>query len=115
MKNRPRRATEENVALWRAHVAAWQKSGLSQSRYSREHGIRQSSLSYWILRLNVALPATSRPNIVEISPATIVQALRPEQAPAPLTLCIAGRYQLQIRGDFAAHVLEKVVRTLEGL
>lgn len=115
MKSNHQRSNEANVAHWRAHVMAWRKSGLSQTCYSREHGISQSSLSYWIQRLKAGLPPATLPSIVEISPAAVVQALRPEHAPAPLTLTIAGRYQLDIHDDFRAQVLEKVVRTLERL
>jgi len=61
------------------------------------------------------LAACKVPIIFEISPAAVVQALRPEHAPAPLTLTIAGRYQLDIRDDFRAQALEKVVRTPERL
>jgi len=115
MKGNQQRSNEANVAYWRAHIAAWRKSGFSQTCYSREHGISQSSLSYWIQRLKTGLPPAKLPIIFEISPAAVVQALRPEHAPAPLTLTIAGRYQLDIRDDFRAQALEKVVRTPERL
>ena len=85
MKSRQKVSHEERLAYWRAHVAAWQESGLSQSRYSRENGIRQSALSYWIRRLSMTLTAPALPNIVEVAPAFVVQALRPELAPASLT------------------------------
>ena len=66
MKSIQQRSNEANVAYWRAHIAAWRKSGLSQTCYSREHGISQSSLSYWIQRLKMSLPPATLPSIVEI-------------------------------------------------
>jgi len=116
MANQQRRNNEEKSAYWRDQVANWRRSGLSQTRFCRAHDIKQSTLSYWIRRLGPlsAQPAV-RPNFIEITAANIVGALRPETPPAPLALTIAGRYQLEIRGDFAPQVLEKVVRTLERL
>ena len=115
MKSRQTGKNEARVAHWRAHVTAWRESGLSQVSYCRDHDISQSSLKYWIRRLDIAPPPVALPSIVEIAPATVVQALRPEHTPAPFTLTIAGRYQLDIRDDFRTQVLEKVVRTLERL
>jgi len=117
MTGRKKGNSEGRVAYWRAHVAAWRKSGLSQTRYSPEHGIRQSALSYWIQFLKPPSTSTPRllPNIVEISAATVFQAVRSDSARAPLALLIADRYQLDIRDDFHAHVLEKLIRTLERL
>jgi len=55
------------------------------------------------------------PNLVEISTATVIQAMRSVSDPAPLTLMIEGSYQLGIHDDFYARFLEKVIRTLERL
>jgi hypothetical protein len=104
---------ETRAAQWRAHVEAWRGSGLSQVSYCRDHGISQSSLKYWNRRLNIAPQPLTLPSIVEIAPVTALRAFQSE--PAPLTLRIAGRYQLDIRDDFPSLVLEKVVRTLERL
>ena len=115
MASRERVKRGERVMFWCAHVEAWRASGVSQSRYSREHGIRQSGLSYWIRRFKTPATPLPLPNIVEISAATVVQAVRSMPDPAPLTLLIADRFQLDIRDDFHAHILEKLIRTLERL
>lgn len=41
---------EERVAVWEAHVAAWRASGLPQSVFCREHGLKEHLLGYWIRR-----------------------------------------------------------------
>jgi hypothetical protein len=74
------------------------ENGLSQARYSREH--RQAKLSRL---LDSAVqkkhtPAASS-NIVEITPANVVQALRPARGSAPFPLTVAGRCQLDIRDN----------------
>ena len=44
-------ACSEKAAYWSEHIAAWQRSGLSQGAYCRRHGLSQSSLSYWRKRV----------------------------------------------------------------
>ena len=39
--------TTEDGKSWREHVACWRKSGLTQMEYSRKHGIKACTLSYW--------------------------------------------------------------------
>ena len=34
----------EKAAYWSEHIATWQRSGLSQGGYCRQHGLSQSSL-----------------------------------------------------------------------
>ena len=38
---------QEKETYWRGHLECWRASGLSQSAYSREHGLRPNQLSYW--------------------------------------------------------------------
>ncbi len=67
MASRERVKRGERVMFWCAHVEAWRASGVSQSRYSREHGIRQSGLSYWIRRFKTPATPLPLPNIVGMS------------------------------------------------
>lgn len=41
---------EERELYWRGQIVRWQASGLSQSGYSRENGLRPNQLSYWYRR-----------------------------------------------------------------
>ncbi len=106
---------DERVAFWPAQVEAWRTSGVSQSRYSREQGIRKTDLSYWIRRVKTPATPLPLPNLVKISTETVVQAVRSASDPAPRTLMIADCYQFGICYDFYALVLEKLIRTLERL
>ena len=40
-------AKVERERKWREHVGAWQKSGLSQAAYCRQHGLMQHDFSWW--------------------------------------------------------------------
>lgn len=33
---------------WAAHLASWQKSGMSQAAYCRAHGLSAQSFGYWL-------------------------------------------------------------------
>lgn len=40
--------TNDNLAThWRSHIDAWQRSGLSQAAYCREHELVKCRFTYW--------------------------------------------------------------------
>ena len=39
---------ESRRQYWREHVSAWQRSGLSQAAYCRQHGLIPRQLGYWV-------------------------------------------------------------------
>lgn len=102
------------AAFWSGHIEAWQRSGLSQGAYCRQHGLSQSSLNYWRARL-------SKSDKVSAPSVTFVPVPLPAPAPAiiapsePILVHVGDDFRIEIRGDFAAPVLEKLVRTLRRL
>ena len=42
----------DKAQFWNDHVIAWQHSGLSQSAYCQQHGLKLSNFSYWRTRSN---------------------------------------------------------------
>lgn len=50
----------EREVYWRAHLTRWRASGLSQSEYSRQKGLRSNQLSYWHRRAQ-RLQASEQP------------------------------------------------------
>ncbi len=105
--------SDEKAAFWREHIAKWRTSGLSQAAYCREVGVSYKSFGYWKRRLEQDLPSSS-PSVVAIE---LSEIFGPSLAPThtPLRLCLADRFTVEISGDFCSPVLEKLVRTLEGL
>ena len=43
----------ERVAFWTRHIRAWQRSGLSQAAYVRQHGLPLVRFGYWKRKLTV--------------------------------------------------------------
>ena len=106
----------EKAAYWSEHIAAWRGSGLSQGAYCRRHGLSQSSLSYWLKRLG----ATNDGEVASF--VTLVPVPLPASAqadftttPEPILVHVGNAFRIEIKGDFAAPVLEKLVRTLTRL
>jgi len=107
-------ATEARSEKAAYYIEAWRRSGLSQGAYCREHGLSQSSLNYWRSRLAKA------GGKVSTSPVIVpVPVFPPPQAAMtttePMLVHVGNAFRIEIRGDFAAPVLEKLVRTLTRL
>ncbi len=106
----------EKAAYWTKHIAFWHKSGLSQRAYCQRHGLSQSSLSYWQKRLG-ATDEVGVGSFVTIVPVPLLASAQVDMpiAPEPLLVHVGAGFCIEIRGDFAAPVLEKLIRTLTQL
>jgi hypothetical protein len=62
--------------IWQQHISAWQKSGLSQLAFCKQHDIKQHNLQYWRKRL--AAPVDK--------PKTLIPVTIARTAPARLLL-----------------------------
>jgi hypothetical protein len=104
----------EKATYWFEHIATWQRSGLSQGVYCRQHGLSQSSLNYWRTRLRksdkVSAPPVTFVPVPLLAPAPAIIA--PSE---PILVHVGDDFRIEIRGDFAAPVFEKLVRTLTRL
>ena len=106
----------EKAAYWSEHVTAWQRSGLSQGAYCRRHGLSQSSWGYWRKRLARSADEEAAPCFA-IVPVPLSASPQADMAttPEPMLVHVGNAFRIEIRGDFAAPVLEKLVRTLTRL
>ena len=107
----------DKKACWVGHIAAWQRSGLTQGAYCRQHGLALSSLRYWRARLDKSkdteTASGSSVTIVAVplpAPSSAIMA-----APEPMLVHVGKDFRVEIRGDFVAAVFEKLVRTLARL
>ena len=106
----------EKAAYWAGHIETWRCSGLSQGAYCRRHGLSQSSWGYWQKRLARLADEEAAPcfAIVPVPLSASPQAAM-ATAPEPMLVHVGNAFRIEIRGDFAAPVLEKLVRTLTRL
>jgi len=103
------------AAFWSGHIATWRRSGLSQGAYCRQHGLSQSSLSYWRKRFGTT-PGKGAVPAVTFVPVPLPPPPQAAIAPTePILVHVGSDFRIEIRGDFAAVVLEKLIRTLTRL
>ena len=96
----------ERERRWRGHLAAWQKSGASQSEYCHRHGLTQNDFSWWkreIARRTVAAAPT-------FVPVSIVAA---SSNPYAFEVSLRGGRVLRFDGLVDPAALSAVVRALE--
>ena len=104
-------AKVERERVWREHVRAWQKSGLSQAAYCRRHALQQADFSWWkseIGRRDELTSMAAEPAFVPVNvglPQTAAYAFE-------LELCGGRVLRFDARIDPAA--LNAVVRVLES-
>ncbi|WP_439333345.1 IS66 family insertion sequence element accessory protein TnpA [Solidesulfovibrio aerotolerans] len=106
----------EKAAYWAGHIETWRGSGLSQGAYCRRQGLSQSSWGYWRKRLARLANEEAAPCFA-IVPVPLSASPQGDMAttPEPMLVHVGNAFRIEIRGDFAAPVLEKLVRTLTRL
>lgn len=43
--------TEQKRTHWQSHIDNWQQSGVSQTEYCKQHGLKLANFGYWRTRL----------------------------------------------------------------
>lgn len=108
--------------FWRKHLDTQQRSGQSIAGYCREQGLAPSSFGHWRRKLRRSSSTGTSPEAVTIVPVPLPAPVPEEsgtpfstQGYVPLRLTVAGRFQIDVAGDFSGPVLKKLVTTLERL
>ena len=91
---------------WRAHLAAWRSSGLSQTKFCHQHGLTYSTFLYWRSRLKEA-PLDREP--ISFVPVTVTKSL----CVVGLTIELDGGVRLQVTEDIDLQWLRRVVQVLQ--
>ena len=107
--------SSERVAYWSGHITDWQRSGLSQGAYCRQHGLSQSSLIYWRKRLRSTVDKEAVPAVTIVPVPLPALSLATTGMPEPMLVHVGKDFRVEIRGDFVAAVFEKLVRILARL
>jgi len=73
-------------------------------------------MGYWRKRLETTVADKEGAAFVTIVPVPLPASAQADTAPPePILLHVGNAFRIEIRGDFAAPVLEKLVRTLARL
>ena len=110
-------------AFWRAHVAAWRESGLTQRAYCHRERSPETQLSHWKHRLAKSQRRSSTRRslvpvqVLEPSPAELDSTVNasPRGAAVPsaaLSVVFDGVMRLEIGQGFDAKTLRRVLEVL---
>lgn len=89
--------------LWKGHMEAWGRSGLTQAGYCREHELSLASFGYWRRRLRASAHTKSdRSALVPImvnemtTPAQVIEVRLPNGLSVHLPLAMDSAHWLPI-------------------
>lgn len=99
--------------LWRAHVDACRKSGLSRAEYCRQHNISHHALRYW--HKKHVKPGSSAVTFVPVPLTRALQFKSPQEKKSSLKVEIGNRFKVEVADDFLSTTLARVIATLEGI
>ncbi len=97
--------------LWRAHIRAWEKAGISQANYCRQYGLSPKSFTYWKGRLRSQPEAVSFYQVATTD--HFANRLKRQPMPGALNLLMGDRFCIEVNDDFSPAVLRKLVHALE--
>jgi len=107
----------DRTRYWRAQVAAWQRSGLTQREYCKRQGVSEWSFSSWKRRL--ARSSAANADISFVPVAVVSQPALPKKEPSgavsPLTLVVGSRYRLEVGEGFSGETLGRLLTVLGRL
>lgn len=100
---------EQKRRRWKAHIESWQKSGLSQLAYCREHGLKPHQFTYWKKRCQ-------RSNTdISFVPLRLSQNLPAVVNPAQIRLTTPNGYKLELCGAIDQSVVRQLLDTVRSL
>jgi len=104
---------ERKREYWFSHIDKWEKSGLTQSEYCREHGLIYSRFIYWKVRWDKTLKEPSFVPVPLELPEFPVFSGSNTGCSSSLRLTVRNRYQIEIGDAFRAETLARLLHLLE--
>jgi hypothetical protein len=105
--------------FWRKHVQQWQRSGVTQSQYCREHDLSIAAFHWWRRKLTPGQPEVDPQKELPLTPVPTFTEIRiPEGDPAaaayPYEIILPDRTQLHLRKNFDAEAVTALVSLLRA-
>jgi len=108
-QSQPFKSGKGKAAFWKAHLKAWQESGLNRAEYCRRHDLSYDAMTYWHYKAKATLP--------EAAPCSIVPVLsvQPVKNPShsPIRIRFRQEFTIELDNEFDEAVLRKVIKALE--
>lgn len=96
---------------WNDHIKSWRVSGLSQSAYCREHGLRRKGLVYWLKKERNKINLQLIPVPIQ---AVAVRDI-PVDSFSGLRLKFENKSTLEISRSFDSETFARVVKIINEL
>ena len=97
------------AAFWKAHLKAWQESGLNRAEYCRRHDLSYDAMTYWHDKTKATLPQATSCSIV---PVLSIQSVK-KPSHSPIKIRFRKEFTIELDADFDEAVLRKVIKALE--
>jgi hypothetical protein len=96
---------------WSSHIERWQESGLSQSQYCKEHGLRDHQFTYWKKRM-VQTETAAKFVSLNLSSFTNKQ---PPQPGSSLRVVVSNGLKVEVEAGFDPHLLGQLIIALRAV
>ena len=93
---------EKKVKCWQEHIENYHNSRLSQPEYCMKHGLKISTLGYWITKLKRISESRDLVRVPIKLPARVSE----------IQLVIKDQIMIPVKNDFDPVLLSKVLQTL---
>jgi len=102
--------TQTKEAYWQGQINDWKASGLNQKKFCQSRSLALSTFCYWKSKTNRIESLTQK-----FYPLT-VPVLSGNSSDAGLILLVGSKqFQVQIKKDFSATELKRLITTLEAI
>lgn len=103
---------EKHREEWRNRVKDWERSGLSQAEYCRQHKLKASQFLYWKKRIAGKLTPTASFVQIPVHKTPILSSLHRN---SPIRIKIENRYCVEVDKGFDPESLEYVLEVISRL
>ena len=97
--------------IWRAHLQAWQKSGLSGMEYCRQHNLSYHAFNYWKKKCH---HSAQEPCLVPVPVTRGMPIEESSRESSVLKIEVGNRFKIEINDGFSPRTLAKVLSTLRA-
>jgi hypothetical protein len=97
---------KDKTSFWKQQLQDYRKSGLSRREFSKQIGVKKTTLDYWFSRIRKEKRAKQ---LVEVNPASI------PISNYSLQIIVADKYRIEVNTGFDPHLLGAIVKTLETI
>lgn len=98
--------------IWRTHIAAWQKSGLSRAEYCRQNNLSSHALGYW--HKKDKKPDQAGMILVPVPLVGNNKVKEPQAWSSELKVEVGARFKVEVSDGFTPATLARLITTLEA-